>query len=180
MLLEDCQHNILESILLRFSILLIIGMAAYWMALSGYFKPILLTLGVISIFLVTGLVKRMKIMDDETVPYLHLPKSLSYFSWLFREIAKANVDVVKAVLAPNIDVTPAMMTVKSRQETDLGKTMFANSITLTPGTVSVSVDEDNIIVHALLSDSVTVDDFDEMAARSAWAVDDKISAPESH
>ncbi len=145
------------------------------MALSGYFKPLLLILGVLSILIVVGLIHRMKIMDEETVPYLHIPKSLSYFSWLFREIAKANMDVVKAVLSPNIDVTPGMLTVPADQESDVGKTMFANSITLTPGTVSVAVDEDKIIVHALLSNRVTVDDFDDMAARSAWSLGDKLN-----
>lgn len=158
----------------RFSILLILGMSAYWMALSGYFKPLLLILGAISILIVVGLVQRMKIMDEETVPYLYIPKTLSYFSWLFREIAKANVDVIKAVLAPNIDVKPDMVRVKLRQETDIGKTMFANSITLTPGTVSVSIENDEIVVHSLLSDHIASDDFNEMAERSAWSVGDQI------
>jgi len=160
--------------LFRFLILLILGMSAYWLALSGYFKPLLLTLGAISILIVSGLVQRMKIMDEETVPYLHIPKTLSYFSWLFREIAKANVDVIKAVLAPNIDVKPGILRVKLRQQTDIGKTMFANSITLTPGTVSVSVEDDEIVVHSLLSDQVSSDDFNEMAERSAWSVGDHI------
>jgi len=160
--------------LFRFSILLILGMSAYWMALSGYFKPLLLILGAISILIVVGLVQRMKIMDEETVPYLYIPKTLSYFSWLFREIAKANVDVIKAVLAPNIDVKPDMVRVKLRQETDIGKTMFANSITLTPGTVSVSIENDEIVVHSLLSDHIASDDFNEMAERSAWSVGDQI------
>lgn len=162
----------------RFSILLIIGMGAYWLALSGYFKPLLLTLGAISILIVVGLIHRMKIMDEETVPYLHIPKTLSYFSWLFREIAKANVDVIKAVLSPNIDVTPNMIRVKLRQQTEMGKAMFANSITLTPGTVSVCVEGDEIIVHSLLSDQVEVDDFNEMAERSAWSVGDQITRQE--
>ena len=144
------------------------------MTLSGYFKPILLSLGAISILCVVFLVNRMKIMDEETVPYLYVPKTLSYFAWLFREIAKANMDVVKAVLKPELDVKPGLITVKAEQMTDMGRTMFANSITLTPGTVSVSVDGDEILVHSLLSDSVTVEDFKEMAKRSAWAVGDKL------
>lgn len=160
--------------MIRFSIILTIGMSAYWLALSGYFKPILLTLGAISVLCVVFLVARMKIMDEETVPYLYIPKTVSYFSWLFREIAKANMDVIKAVLKPELDVTPGLISVKADQMTDIGKTMFANSITLTPGTVSVSIDNDTILVHSLLSDTVEVEDFDEMAARSAWAVSDKL------
>ena len=158
--------------MIRYSIILTIGMSAYWLSMSGYFKPILLILGAISVLCVVFLVNRMKIMDEETVPYLNSIKTVSYFSWLFREIAKANMDVVKAVMKPELDVTPGLIRVKARQSTDIGKTMFANSITLTPGTVSVTVDDDEILVHSLLSDTVSVEDFDEMAERSAWAVSD--------
>lgn len=161
--------------MIRYSIILILGMSAYWLSLSGYFKPILLTLGAISILTTIFLVSRMKIMDEETVPYLNIAKTLSYFVWLFREIAKANMDVVKAVMKPDLDVTPGLIKVKALQGTDIGKTMFANSITLTPGTVSVTLDDDEILVHALLSDQVTIEDFDEMAERSAWSVGDVLA-----
>jgi len=161
--------------LIRYSIILAIGMSAYWLSMSGYFKPILLILGGISVSCVVFLIARMKIMDEETVPYLYMAKTLSYFMWLFREIAKANMDVVKAVLRPELDVTPGLIKVKAGQSTDMGKTMFANSITLTPGTVSVTVDNDEILVHALLSDKVNVEDFDEMGLRSAWSVGDVIN-----
>jgi len=160
--------------LVRYSIILAIGMAAYWLTLSGYFKPLLLSLGGVSILCVVFLINRMKIMDDETVPYLYIPKCLNYFFWLFREIAKANMDVVRAVLKPQIDVVPGLISLKADQTTDLGKAMFANSITLTPGTVSVSISNDEILVHSLLSDTVNVEDFAVMAERSAWAVGDKI------
>ena len=159
--------------MIRYSIILAFAMSAYWLSMSGYFKPILLILGGISVLCTVFLVGRMKIMDEETVPYLNTAKTLSYFSWLFREIAKANMDVVKAVMKPELDVTPGLMKVKATQATDMGKTMFANSITLTPGTVSVTLDDDEILVHALLSDAVSAQDFDEMAARSAWSVGDK-------
>ena len=161
--------------MIRYAIILVIGLAIYWLSLSGYFTPLLLILGGVSILTVIGLVYRMGIMDEETVPYFHIPKTLSYFSWLFREIAKANMDVVKAVLKPDLDVTPGLITISADQTTDIGKTMFANSITLTPGTVSVSMDKSEILVHSLLSDTVTEDDFIEMAERSAWAVGDIVS-----
>ena len=161
--------------MLRYLIALSIGMAAYWLALSGYLdKPMLLVLGVISIVLVAALVWRMKIADEETVPYGFFPLTFVYFTWLFREIAKANIDVIKAVLKPELDVTPGWLHVKATPQSDMGKTMFANSITLTPGTVSVSMEGDNILVHALLSDTVSVEDFDKMAKRSAHSVGDKV------
>jgi len=145
-------------------------MAAYWLGLSGYFKPMLLTLGAISIVLVIGLCMRMKILDRETVPYLTLLQTISYFAWLGREIIKANVAVVRTVLRPDMEITPKLIKVPTPNPSDIGKTMFANSITLTPGTVSVDIDENHILVHALISEMANPADFKDMGERAGWAV----------
>jgi len=157
--------------MLRFGLVLAIVLAVYWLALSGYlYDPLILSFGVISVVLVLGLCARMNILDEETVPYLHVPKTLSYFVWLGKEIVKANVKVFKAVLSPDMEVSPTMVKVPSSPNTEIGKTMFGNSITLTPGTVSVAMSEDEILVHALLEEMGNADDFSEMADRSAWSI----------
>ena len=144
--------------------------------LSGYFKPMLLSLGVISIALTVWICKRMRILDGETAPYVTTPQTLSYFGWLFSEIIKANIAVVKAVMSPNLAVSPTLVRIPTPQKTDIGKVMFANSITLTPGTVSVDIQDDHILVHALLSEMSEPADFAEMAERSAWAIGEDIDA----
>ncbi len=157
--------------MLRFGLVLGIVLAVYWLALSGYFhEPLILAFGVISILLVIGLCVRMKIMDEETVPYLNAHKTFIYFFWLGKEIVKANVQVVKAVLSPDMEVSPTMVKVPCDPKTEIGKTMFGNSITLTPGTVTVEMSEDEILVHALLEEMSDSDSFAEMARRSARAI----------
>ncbi len=153
------------------------ALAATWLTLSGYFKPMLLSLGVISIFFVIWMCKRMRILDEETAPYITVPQTLSYFTWLFSEIVKANVGVVRAVLAPDMKVSPTLTRIPTPQKTDMGKVMFANSITLTPGTVSVDIQDDHILVHALLSEMSAPEDFAEMAERSAMAIGENIDVP---
>ncbi len=147
------------------------------MTLSGYFKPMLLSLGVISIVLTVWIAKRMRILDGETAPYLTILQTLSYFRWLFIEIIKANIAVVRAVLSPDMAVSPTLVRIPTPQKTDIGKVMFANSITLTPGTVSVDIQDDHILVHALLSEMSDPSDFAEMAERSAWAIGEDIDVP---
>ena len=137
----------------------------------------LLSLGVISILLTVWIAKRMHILDSETAPYLTIPQTLSYFRWLFVEIVKANMAVVRAVMAPDMVVTPTMTKIPTPQKKDIGKVMFANSITLTPGTISVDIQDDYILVHALLSEMSEPADFAEMAERSAWAVGDSVETP---
>ena len=164
--------------MLRFGLVLGIVLAVYWLALSGYLhEPLILAFGVISILLVIGLCIRMKIMDEETVPYLNLPRTLTYFVWLGKEIVKANVQVVKAVLSPDMEVSPTMVKIPSRPKTEMGKTMYGNSITLTPGTVTVEMSEDEILVHALLEEMSDPDGFEEMAARSARAIGETKTDP---
>jgi len=119
----------------------------------------------------------MRILDGETVPYLTTFQTLSYFAWLFVEIIKANIAVVRAVLSPDMAVSPTLVRIPTPQKTDLGKVMFANSITLTPGTVSVDIQDDHILVHALLSEMSDPSDFAEMAERSAWAIGEDIDVP---
>jgi multicomponent Na+:H+ antiporter subunit E len=104
-----------------------------------------------------------------------LPQTLAYFGWLFVEIIKANVAVVKAVMSPDLEISPTMTKIPTAGKSDLAKTMFANSITLTPGTVAVEMAEDHILVHALLSEMSDPADFEEMSDRSAWAVGEDVS-----
>ena len=164
---------------MRFGLILGITLAVYWFTLSGQTTTILLTFGALSIVGTLILVARMQILDKETAPYLFIPQTLSYFAWLFKEIVKANIQVVRAVLSPNLEVSPTLVKVPSDRKTDIGRTMFANSITLTPGTVSVDMQEDHILVHALLSEMSNPDDFAEMQNRAGWSVGEPLTASET-
>lgn len=161
--------------MIRSIVVLLIVLVAYWLMLSGYLdEPVLLIMGVISVLVVLGLAFRMKILDAETAPYVH-GKALGYFVWLFVEIIKANMAVVKAVLSPDMEISPKTTRVPIKQSTDLGRVTFANSITLTPGTIAVEMCEDTILVHALLAEMTDADGFAEMGDRAGWAVSDPMS-----
>jgi len=160
----------LEGFVFRYGVILALAMTAFWLAMSGMFTGMLLTLGVISIVLTLWLCKRMNILDAETAPYLYMPLTLNYFVWLGKEIYKANMAVVKAVMSPDMNISPALVRVPLNRKTDIGATMFANSITLTPGTVSVEINDEDILVHALLSDMAVADDFTEMGERAGFAI----------
>ncbi len=159
----------------RSALVLLVLLAGYWLALSGYLdNPVLLSVGAISVVLVVAMVWRMGIIDTETVPYIH-GKSLGYFAWMFVQITKSNIDVVKAVLSPDMEISPKLTKVPLPHSTDLGRVTFANSITLTPGTVSVEMQDDVILVHALLASMTDQKAFADMGERAAWAVSDPMS-----
>ena len=120
-----------------------------WLGWSGYFLPLILTFGVISISLTVWVSRRLQVVDVEGQPING--KLLTYVPWLIKEIIVANIDVIKRILAPDVQgaISPTWTTVNATQKTQLYRVVFANSITLTPGTVSVEVGDDKILVHAL-------------------------------
>ncbi|PIW27159.1 MAG: cation:proton antiporter [Rhodobacterales bacterium CG15_BIG_FIL_POST_REV_8_21_14_020_59_13] len=146
-------------------------LAVMWWVLSGYDKITLLAFGVISVVIAIVLVLRMRILDRETVPFLRLHTLIPYYIWLGGEMAKASMAVVKAALKPEIDITPRLVRVPVKADTDLARCVFANSITLTPGTVTVEIEEDAYLVHALDTSFTAPEGFAEMNLYAARATD---------
>ncbi|MEO0816991.1 MAG: Na+/H+ antiporter subunit E [Pseudomonadota bacterium] len=150
---------------------LLLAVIAFWYAMSGLNKPLILSLGAASIVVTMILAVRLDIVNRESSPYGRIFQFGFYWVWLFIEILKANWRVIQACLKADIDINPALVKVKTTCMSDLAKTTFANSITLTPGTVTLSVDGDKLLVHALYEEDAEPGAFDEMDRRSAATVD---------
>ena len=147
------------------SVSLALVLFGLWLLLSGFFEPLLITLGAISAVVVVLLAHRMDVIDHEGHP-IHLTwRALLFWPWLAGEIVKANLDVARRVLDPKLPISPTLVRVKASQKTDLGQVIYANSITLTPGTVSVDLQDGHILVHALSRDGAQELAGDEMDRR---------------
>ncbi|MEZ4424083.1 MAG: Na+/H+ antiporter subunit E [Gemmatimonadota bacterium] len=122
---------------------------AFWLFLSGHYTLFITSLGVVSIVLVTYIAHRMDVADRESIP-LHLTlRTPLYLPWLAWETLKANWDVLKVCLRPNLDIDPAFGRYEGHEKTDLGRFIYANSITLTPGTITTGVYGTSMEVHSL-------------------------------
>ena len=122
---------------------------AFWLLLSGYFEPLLLTLGIASAIGVVWLAHRMDVIDREGHP-IHLGvRATTYWAWLLKEIVVSAWTVTRIILDPRLPISPRVVRVKATQRTTVGQVIYANSITLTPGTVSIEVEAGEIVVHAL-------------------------------
>ena len=150
---------------------LVITLAIFWLSNSGIYKTLLLSLGGVSILLTVLLTSRLGGIDRESVPYVRIFGFIGYLPWLVWEILKANYSVIKACLMADLDISPALVKVKTSCQSDLAKVTFANSITLTPGTVTVDVDGDKLLVHALYEANAAPGAFDEMDRRASRAMD---------
>lgn len=140
-------------------------LVGFWLLNSGLFKPLIFTLGAISLVLVLVVANRMKVIDEESQP-LHLTRSIpGYYLWLLKELVMSNIKVVSTIWQGNLKLQPAMATVKMNHLSEMGKVIYANSITLTPGTVTTDVTENSITVHALDQSSIADLQSGEMEAR---------------
>ena len=125
-------------------------LAVFWLVNSGYFKPLLLGLGALSVVMVIMVIRRMEKIDGDQIPLvLQSPRLPGYLLWLLREIVKSNIDVIKCVCKGPESISPTIIRVHTSQKTDLCRVLYANSITLTPGTVTLDVQGDIFEVHAL-------------------------------
>ena len=147
--LHSPQISRLASILILFVLL-----AATWLVWSGFFKALLLFLGLVSSVLCLWLALRMRFFDD----YLFsLPVGMSflgYVIWLTREVLKSSLDVSKVVLSPSLPISPRVARIRAGSAHPYDQVLFANSITLTPGTLSMDLDEGVITVHSLTEEGM--------------------------
>jgi len=138
---------------------------AFWLALSGHYTPLLLTLGVGSCVLVVYLAHRMEAIDEEGVPLQITLRMLAYLPWLLKEILVANIDVARVILRPKLKISPRVVFFHGTQKTDLGRAIYANSITLTPGTITTGVNGNEFEIHALRAADLDTDEEQEMDLR---------------
>ena len=132
------------------SFTLFIVLFAFWLLMSGYYTPLILSLGVISCLLCVYLTIKGKFLDNETLPIYFFPRLIQYTLWLIKEILKSNIQTAKVIIMKSEE--PELFSVKATQKTNEGKVTYANSITLTPGTVTTQIKNDIFEVHALTKD----------------------------
>ncbi|MBI4011476.1 MAG: Na+/H+ antiporter subunit E [Candidatus Rokubacteria bacterium] len=119
---------------------------AFWLALSGSAAPLHLIFGAVSSAAVAWVNRDLEMVS---VAARISPRFLAYLPWLLREIAVANIQVVRLVLHPRLPVDPVVVRFETTLRGDLARTTFANSITLTPGTVTLDVEGSEFVVHAV-------------------------------
>jgi multicomponent Na+:H+ antiporter subunit E len=124
----------------------------FWLALSGHYTTFLVGAGAGCAVLCVFIAARMGVVDAEGHPVHLLRGALTYFPWLWWEIAKSAWAVSKLILHPRLPISPTMTQVAATQKTSVGVASYANSITLTPGTITTGVTGNILTVHALTRD----------------------------
>ena len=74
---------------------------------------------------------------------------LKYLVVFFIEMVKANINVMRLVFSPRINIRPGIVEIKTELKSPLGRLALANTITLTPGTLVVDIKDDSLFVHCI-------------------------------
>lgn len=74
---------------------------------------------------------------------------LAYTATFFIELVKANINMLRYVYAPRIDIQPGIVKVHMRLKSPIGRLALANSIALTPGSLVMDVRDDAMFIHWL-------------------------------
>lgn len=128
---------------------IVISLYAFWLLLSGYYLPLLLSLGGVSDLVVVWLLRRMDKVDAEPIALRPGFKLMRYIGWLLGQVVIANIDVACRIWNPKLPIQPSWEKLDIKVSSDLEKTVYANSITLTPGTLTTDVKDDHFMIHNL-------------------------------
>ena len=74
---------------------------------------------------------------------------IAYTGVFIVELVRANLNMLRYVYAPRIDIKPAVVKVKTRLKSPIGRLALVNSIALTPGSLVLDIEGDTIFVHWL-------------------------------
>lgn len=135
-------------------------MFAFWLSLSGELGAKLVSYGFVTSVVVAWICYPLLLLPnaDGRRKYFVLgisPLALcGYFIWLLEEVVKANIEVVRATVRPEVRIDPKIVRFIFRADNPVAIVVLANSITLTPGTVTINVTPEGIYeVHALTKGS---------------------------
>ncbi len=128
--------------------------ATVWLLLSGHYTALILSLGGLSVLIVTWFIRRMDRVDGELGVLPMRPRLLYYLLWLMWQVVLSNIDLVRRIWDPTLPIRPTWQRLDIKVTSVPAKTLYANSITLTPGTLTTDVREDHFLVHSLSPDGI--------------------------
>jgi len=130
-------------------VLMAVLLAAAWVLWSGFFTPLLLSLGAFSCALVVLLAHRMHLFDTDIFALRLSFRLFRFWAWLAGEVIRSSLQVARLVLSPKMPISPTVTEFTTTCSHPVDQAILGNSITLTPGTLTLNIDDGNILVHSL-------------------------------
>jgi multicomponent Na+:H+ antiporter subunit E len=74
------------------------------------------------------------------------------------ELVRANINMMRYVYSPRIDIRPGVVKVKTALKSPVGRLALANSIALTPGSLVLDIKDDTLFIHWLDVETTDTDE----------------------
>ncbi len=131
-----------------------LGLLLLWIVLNGRFTLEVLLFGLVICAGIYAFCCRFLgfSMRQDLRLLKRLPLAIQYVIILIIEILKANGQVMRFIITPQLQVEPVIVHFHSDLKTELGRVILANSITLTPGTITIRQEGSEYYVHCLDKD----------------------------
>jgi multicomponent Na+:H+ antiporter subunit E len=127
-----------------------------WIAENSAFEIELIITGVlISAVLAYMFTRNSVVWKDIRFTPSRLYQFFLYLCVFMFEVVRANINMMRYVYAPRININPGIVRIKTRLKTPVGRLALANSIALTPGSLVIEIEGDSLFVHWL--DMTTTD-----------------------
>lgn len=134
----------------------------FWMVLSGRTETKFIVYGILTALVTTWITYPLLLVPnkDHSKRYFvfgaSVPKFIMYVFWLFWQLILANIDVLMATTAQELEIDPKVVRFYFKVDNPMASVMLANSITLTPGTVTLNVTDDGLYeIHALTKNAAS-------------------------
>lgn len=123
----------------------------FWIILNGRLTLEIAVLGLIFAAMVYAFAWKFMGLtwEREKSFWKHALWGIQYIVILLKEIAIANIVVLKIVLSPRKKVHPVIVSFDAPLKNHILQAILADSITLTPGTITVRLYEEKFEVHCL-------------------------------
>ena len=123
----------------------------FWIILNGRLTVEIVLLGMLFAAIVYGFAWKFMglTLEREKSFWKHFGWGIQYLAILMKEIAAANITVLKIVLSPKKKIHPVIVSFDAPLKNHILQVILADSITLTPGTITVSLTEQELLVHCL-------------------------------
>ena len=155
-------------------ILINLLLAVLWMFMGSEFSVASFTAGYIMGLIVVFMMRRFL---PGSFYIKRVWRIIKLFFIFIIEMVKANIDVVKIVPSPKIDVHPGFYAYPCDLEEDWEVALLSSLITLTPGTVVVAIADDHSTIYIHGVDMRSADEEIENIKRSFEKVIKEVAKP---
>lgn len=92
------------------------------------------------------------------------------------EVLRGAMSVMRAAIAADVTLKPALVRVRTRATTDLARATMADMLSAAPGALVVDADPEGFLVHVLDEDAIDVVALGDLEARVIGAIEGKQGA----